>query len=175
MRYSFIRPRRKPILNLFSRIWIAFGSFSVGIIILVYFLSFYEVLSLKTKLENKRQNYNRMVKEIFTAKENIKEYTKEAIKANSIINANQTLDISIRNLFKLVPPSIVFSELLIYDDKLVIKGATPTKEAFTTLLETPLKSVFVSSKTDFFKLDNGWYDFINTNTSYVVKPPKDGQ
>lgn len=171
MRYSFIKPRKKPLLNLFTRIWISFGSFSAGVIFLVYLFSLYEVHSLNNKLEDKRAKFSHMVGEISAAKDLIKEYTKEATKANAIINSNETLNVSIRNLFKLVPPSIVFSDLLIYKDELIIKGATPTKEAFTTLLETPLKSVFVSSKTDFYQLDNGWFNFINVNKSYRPKIP----
>lgn len=166
MRYSYIKPRRKPPFNLFTRIWIIFGGFSVALIMLTFVVCTIRVYSISSSLDKKRTEFTQMLNDIEKTKEKINFLTRLSAKAKNIQNANSTLNNSIRNLFKLVPPSIVFSDLLIFNDKLIIKGATPTKEAFITLLETPLKSIFTSSKTSFYLLENGWYDFINVNKAY---------
>ena len=55
-------------------------------------------------------------------------------------------------------------DYILYDNNsLKLRGVTPTKEMFTLLVETPLKSIFDESYTDFYKLENGWFIFANTN------------
>lgn len=166
MRYSFIRPRRKPIFNLFTRLWIFFSFFSLLVILSAYALTSYKVISIKYHIKAEKKAYTKMQDKISSSKDLIEEYKSQALNANEIVKSNNTLNISIRNLFKLVPASIVFSELKMYKKELTIKGATPTKEAFITLLETPLKSIFVRSNTMFFPLENGWYDFVSKNEAY---------
>ncbi|MBT0881490.1 hypothetical protein, partial [Campylobacter sp. 2018MI27] len=90
---------------------------------------------------------------------------KEYIALVSDIQAsNINLKKSIKNLFDLVPDSIVLNEVLMEQKSLLIKGITPTKEIYNNLLQTPLQSIFETSKTNFIQLNSGWYNFVSINT-----------
>jgi disulfide oxidoreductase YuzD len=80
------------------------------------------------------------------------------IKINNSIFAD-----SIKNLFDLVPNQITLHSLELNEDRLIIKGYTPTKDIYNYLFDVPLKSIFDSSKTTFYMLSNGQYSFLSIN------------
>ena len=51
------------------------------------------------------------------------------------------------------------------DKKLTIKGITPSRELYSFLMQAPLRSIFNTSKVDFFPLQNGWFNFTSISES----------
>ena len=89
---------------------------------------------------------------------------KESDKAEKISTENSVLKESIKNLFDLVPDRITVSEVDLQKKSLIIHGMTPSKEVYEFLLQAPLRSIFNSTYTSFYQLDNGWLSFVSTNT-----------
>jgi len=83
--------------------------------------------------------------------------------ANEIAASNAVLKQSLRNLLDLVPSSITLTEISMDKSSLIVKGTTPSRDIYNMLLATPLKSIFSTSNTSFYQLDNGWLNFVSTN------------
>ena len=83
--------------------------------------------------------------------------------ANEIFTSNEILKQSLKNLFDLVPDSITLNEILMQKNSLIIKGVTPSRDVYDMLLSAPLKSIFTTSNTSFFQLENGWLNFVSTS------------
>lgn len=166
MTYSLLKPRKKPIFSLFSKIWIGFIVFVFSALVCVNSYIQYKNLGLLEDLEKINSQYASVVSNIHKTNDKITILTTQKNLANSIYASNLLLKQSIKNLFDLVPDSITLSE--VYSDKstLIIKGVTPTKDVFNLLLGAPLKSIFSSSNTTFHQKQNGWLNFISTNKIY---------
>lgn len=163
MSYSFIQPKIKPLLSIFTKIWlwamlILALLFIIGAMLLsakIYFIN-----SSSIELQEK---YN----ETFQAIKNIEDKTKATLIKRDmtldIYNKNLILNQSLMNLFNLVPDGVTLTSIYLEDGSLKIKGITPTKDHFKLLFEAPLKSIFAVSNTTFYQLPNGWYNFVSIN------------
>jgi len=161
--YSFIKPRPKPLLSAFSKIWILFIFF-----ISLMLLSFGIFLLLKInyyKKDTKSIRGERIaLEQKITDKDTYMEYLlRQKSLGEEIYTRNILLKDSMKNLFDLVPDKITLNRVMIKKDSLIIYGKTPTKDTFNFLLSAPLKSIFSTSNTMFYLTKNGWYNFVSTN------------
>lgn len=163
MTYSLIKPKKKPIFSLFSRIWIGFiGIVFIALVASNLFIKYQnKILSEQTTQMN--NEYSTTIDKIHQSEQQITMLTKQKNAANSIYAANLILKQSIKNLFDLVPDSITLDDVYMDKTTLIIKGVTPTKSVFDMLLAVPLKSIFTTSNTTFYQTKNGWLNFVNTN------------
>lgn len=163
VRYSFIEPRKKPLVSSFSKIWILFISFVSVLLILFGFFLLFKIHSYKIdaiKIKNDRV----LLEKNINKKDDYMEYLlRQKSLGEEIFTRNTLLKDSIKNLFDLVPDKITLNRVIIKKDSLIIYGKTPTKDTFNFLLSAPLKSIFSTSNTMFYLTNNGWYNFVSTN------------
>lgn len=161
--YSFIKPQKKPIFNLFSKIWLFF----ITIIVLLFAVAnlFIELKSdsLRSETQILKQKQEQTQDQIKQADELTALLKQRRDSANEIAASNAVLKQSLRNLLDLVPSSITLTEIAMDKNSLVVKGTTPSRDVYNMLLATPLKSIFSTSNTSFYQLDSGWLNFISTN------------
>ena len=165
MRYSFTEALPKSIISKLAKIWIFYLVISVIIIYGagVYLTMQKNVVIINTRsienaienrekqIENIRSNYDRLNEEIDLNKLNT-EYN------NKVRNA-------LSNLFEFIPDQITITQIIMEDKKLTIKGITPSRELYSFLMQAPLRSIFNTSKVDFFPLQNGWFNFTSISES----------
>ncbi|ASM35444.1 membrane protein [Campylobacter sputorum subsp. bubulus] len=163
MTYSLIKPKKKPIFSLFSRIWIGFIVFVFIALVSSNLFIKYQNNTLSEKTKQMNSKYAETIDKIHQSEQQITTLTKQKNAANSIYATNLILKQSIKNLFDLVPDSITLDEVYMDKTTLIIKGVTPTKNVFEMLLAVPLKSIFTTSNTTFYQTKNGWLNFVNTN------------
>ncbi len=164
MTYSFIRPRPKPLLSTFSKIWIVFIFF-----VSVLLISFDIFLVVKTHLykKNTKKVINQRValeKKIDSTDEYIEYLLRQKALGEDIYARNTMLKESMKNLFDLVPDQITLKKVVLDKNSLILYGVTPTKDTFNFLLSAPLKSIFNKSETVFYLTKKGWYNFVSTNS-----------
>lgn len=166
--YSFIKPRIKPILSLFSAIWLML----IGFIFIVAIMANTAIKLISYNLDNKRVANDARYEEVTQKIEIIKENTAE-LKSNQrlieeIYATNLALKRSIRNIFDIVPDTITLDYTHLDKRSLEIKGKTPSKETFLLLMEAPLKSIFSKTHTSFYQLPNGWLNFTTINKNEEI-------
>ena len=162
--YSFIKPKLKPILSLFSLIWISLIGFISVVCLIVNFSIKILSYNLKeaTNANQVSYEYNRRIAII---KEHIKNLSEQQDEIESILATNQALKRSLQNIYDIVPDTVTLDFVKLDKNSLEIRGQTPSKEAFTLLMEAPLKSIFTKTKTTFYQLPNGWLNFSSISTS----------
>ncbi|KEA46319.1 membrane protein [Campylobacter mucosalis] len=163
MTFSLIKPEPRPLLSLFSKLWL----FLIFVLFLVLFtinlFLIYKNYSIKNKSVNLSQEQVRLSEEIKKLDDVTGILNTKIEVANEIYTSNNLLKQSLHNLFDLVPDSITLEEVLMDKNSLIIRGVTPTKDVFNQLLASPLKSIFTTSNTSFYQIKNGWYGFVSTN------------
>lgn len=163
--YSFIKPHVKPILSLFSLIWISLIAFiCVGCIlvnIIIKILSY----NLEHSTENNGVAYDDYMRKIAIIKEHTEFLKAQQQNIEEIFASNLALKRSVQNIFDIVPDTITLDYTELREKSLIIKGKTPSKEAFLLLMEAPLKSIFNKTKTTFYQLPNGWLNFTCVSSS----------
>ncbi|MBZ7938299.1 hypothetical protein H2277_00610 [Campylobacter sp. W0014] len=163
MTYSFIKPRKKPILTLFIKIWAALFIFGIVFIFFMYFLYLIKIAFVSHSIKKQKEEVVKMQKEI-KDNENLYQILLNKSKiANNIKDQNEITKKSLKNLFDIVVQtrSITLESVDQEKDSLQLIGVTPTMEMFSLLLETPLKSIFDQSDTTYYRLSNGWYRFVS--------------
>ena len=161
--YSFTTPSKKPIFKEDTKLWIIFISislflyilFALFLIVKAYF--FQKDTKELTKLS---ENLQGEIKELNLQKDFI--YTQEII-YKDIMTKNSLVKQQIKNLLDLIPDPITLEKFYIDNNKLIIYGITPTKDAYNLLMLPPLESIFDKTKTYFYELPNGWYKFKSIN------------
>ena len=161
--YSFIKPQKKHILNLFNKIWIFLIISVVLIFAAVNFAIAFKNQTLRNETQMLKQNIEQTKQRINQADELAELLKQRRDVAAQIASSNALLKQSVRNLLDLVPQSITLEEISMDENSLVVKGTTPSRDVFNMLLATPLKSIFSTSNTSFYQLPNGWLNFISTN------------
>jgi len=161
--YSFIKPRKKYLLEGDSKFWLLFIFTSIFIMIAFTFF-------LKMKTSELEEIANLAQKKELEAKESINNLNKKVEfinmqkeKANSIYSSNLLLRDSIKNLFDLVPDQITLDKVQMNKKELIINGSTPSKDIYNFLLLAQLKSIFTKNETTFYMLPNGWFKFVSVN------------
>ncbi|MDO5045708.1 hypothetical protein, partial [Campylobacter sp.] len=117
----------------------------------------------QNSIDGMKQNYVEISNEIAKNDEITAKLKEQRDLANEIFASNTILKQSLNNLFDLVPDSITLNEVSMSKNSLIIKGVTPNKDTYNMLLLAPLKSIFSTSNTTFYQLQNGWLNFISTN------------
>ncbi|TKX31623.1 hypothetical protein [Campylobacter aviculae] len=163
MTYSFIKPRKKPIFTLFSKIW--FGLFSFGIIFIfaTYFLYLTKIALVNHSIDKQKQEVVKMQNQTKQNEISYEILSEKSRMAYDINEQNQIIKNSLKNLFDIVVKtgSITLESVEQEKNSLKLTGVTPTREMFALLLETPLKSIFDQSNTTYYRLNNGWYRFVS--------------
>lgn len=157
--YSFIKPRLKPIISLFSTIWLCL----IGFIFIASIMVNIMIKILSYNLDNRTVSYNEKYAD-YTNRIEIIRQNSELLKAekrtiDEVFATNQAIKRSIRNIFDIVPDTITLDYTKLDKNSLEIKGKTPSKEALLLLMEAPLKSIFTKTHTSFYQLPNGWLNF----------------
>ncbi len=163
MRYSFIKPRKKYLFSMFTKLWLIFISFVVIALNLFNFFIIYKNSDYKNSAKELDANRAVLEKEIEKVNGQIGFILRQKALAEEIYANNIVLKDSIKNLFDLVPDQITLSRVIMKKNSLVIYGTTPTKDTFNFLLAAPLKSIFHKSNTVFYLTKGGWYNFVSTN------------
>ncbi len=163
MKYSFIKPRKKEILDSISKMWIGFIVFVVFFLFVFDALIKYKIDTLDTKREQNLVKIKNFKKKIKNFQKEILFLNKQKSIAEDIYASNTILKNSIKNLFDLVPDQITLKKVDMKKDSLTLYGVTPSKDIFNFLLGSPLKSIFQSSNTIFYLNRNGWYRFVSIN------------
>ena len=161
--YSFIKPQKKPIFSLFSKIWMLFISTVVLLFAAVNLFVELKSGSLRNETQISKQKQDQIKEQIKQTDELTALLKQRRDSANEILASNAVLKQSVRNLLDLVPSSITLNEIAMDKNSLVVKGTTPSRDVYNMLLATPLKSIFNTSNTSFYQLDNGWLNFVSTN------------
>ena len=161
--YSFIKPQKKPIFSLFSKIWMLFISTVVLLFAAVNLFVELKSGSLRNETQISKQKQDQIKEQIKQTDELTALLKQRRDSANEILASNAVLKQSVRNLLDLVPSSITLNEIAMDKNSLVVKGTTPSRDIYNMLLATPLKSIFNTSNTSFYQLDSGWLNFISTN------------
>lgn len=165
MRYSLTHARPKRLLQGDTKLW---WLFTASVVVLFLLLKVAFVVhnaasgsNMKTFLEQAdayEAKENVVLKEIAFVK------TQEEL-GKMVKSRNRVLSDSIANLFDLVPEQIYLSGATITSHSLELRGYTPSKEVYEFLLGPPLKSIFTTTETYFYPLENGGYRFVSVNTS----------
>ncbi|MCI6339468.1 hypothetical protein [Campylobacter sp.] len=163
--YSFIKPKLKPILSLFSLIWISLIGFISVVCLIVNFSIKILSYNLKEATNENQVSYDEYNRKITIIKEHIKNLSEQQDEIESILATNQALKRSLQNIYDIVPDTVTLDFVKLDKNSLEIRGQTPSKEAFTLLMEAPLKSIFTKTKTTFYQLPNGWLNFSSISTS----------
>ena len=161
--YSFIKPQKKPIFSLFSKIWMLFISTVVLLFAAVNLFVELKSGSLRNETQISKQKQDQIKEQIKQTDELTALLKQRRDSANEILASNAVLKQSVRNLLDLVPSSITLNEIAMDKNSLVVKGTTPSRDVYNMLLATPLKSIFNTPNTSFYQLDSGWLNFISTN------------
>ena len=161
--YSFIKPQKKPIFSLFSKIWMLFISTIVLLFAAVNLFVELKSGSLRNETQISKQKQDQIKEQIKQTDELTALLKQRRDSATEILASNAVLKQSVRNLLDLVPSSITLNEIAMDKNSLVVKGTTPSRDVYNMLLATPLKSIFNTSNTSFYQLDSGWLNFISTN------------
>lgn len=165
MSYSFIRPRIKPAISLFTKIWVLFSVVCIGIIFSVYSFTTTRLLFMNAQIESKKQEATSLQQKTIENDELFVLLTERKNIALGEESKNVQIEKVVRNLLDFVVKSgsIRLESMFINKNALELKGVTPTKDMFSLLIQTPLKSIFDESSTTYYPLDNGWFKFISIN------------
>ena len=170
MTYSFIKPQIKPIVSLFTRIWVLFFTLCLGVIFSIYSFANARLLVMNAQISAKKE-------EAIALQEGIRQndglfdlLTQRKDLSLQIIGergSNAQIEKIIKNLFGFVieSNSIRLEHMYMSEDTLRLKGITPSKEIFALLIQTPLKSIFDECSVSYYPLKNGWFKFTSINTS----------
>lgn len=163
MSFSFIKPQRRPVLSMFSKLWMVLISVVFLILLAVNFIMVYKNHAMVQNIQilaTQQENLSTQTAQVEELEAKLKV---QIAAATDLYTSNAILKKSLQNLFDLVPNSITVEEVVMEKSSLVIRGITPSKDVFNQLLASPLRSIFTTSNTSFFRTDNGWFGFISTN------------
>ncbi len=163
MSYSFIKPKLKPLLSPFSKLWITFILATLGLMVMLNISIVTKTAMMKYDIKSLKMQAQQTNKKINKTNYHLTVIAKEKGVAEEIFASNEILKDSMKNLFDLVPDQITLSKVYMQKNSLIIYGSTPTKEAYNFLLGSPLRSIFNTSQVSFYLTQSGWYNFVSTN------------
>ncbi|MBN1840521.1 MAG: hypothetical protein JW802_10825 [Campylobacterales bacterium] len=160
---SFIAPRPKPFLSLFSKMWIVFIALMSLFMLMFNFYIVFEMRSFKQGMIDLTKEREMLEVKIDENDAMIGSILRQKALAEDIFSNNTLLKDSMNNLFDLVPDQITLKKVEMQKDSLILYGISPTQDAFNFLLAAPLKSIFHTSQTTFYLTKEGWYNFVSIN------------
>jgi len=163
--YSFTKAKEKPFFAEDTKLWLIF----IGAV-MVLMLSFTLLLLIKSYIYHK--NSEKLQIEISENNKKIIELTnkinfinEEKIITNKIIVDNTLLKDSVKTLLNQIPDPITLTYVKIEKNSLYLYGITPRKEIYNNQLLQSLKSIFTTTTTNFYQMDNGYYRFESINSA----------
>jgi len=161
---SFIKPRKKKLLDDMSSLWLIFiGLMSVGLIGFGIYINYKSSFYIKM-LEERNISNNKLKKKVKDLKSDIQIIKMQKELYDEVTSTNLLLKESVKNLFDLVPDQITLTNVIMEKDSLILKGYAISKESYMLLLEPPLKSIFDESKVTFSTNDKGFFQFVSKNS-----------
>lgn len=164
MKYSFTPPLQKSIISHLTKIWLFYIFLSLGIIYGYGVYLNYQITSIKAKTQSSGTDITEHDNFINTTNENVRLLQYEINLDSTNNRYNDDVNLATAKLFDIIPDQITINYIMLEEDKLTLKGITPTREAYAFLLEAPLKSTFTKTRADFFALPNGWFNFTSIST-----------
>ncbi|AFL67795.1 hypothetical protein [Sulfurospirillum barnesii] len=160
---SFIAPRPKPFLSLFTKLWLVFISLMSLFMVIFNFYIVFEMQTFKQEIISLTHERERLEVKIDEDDSAISSVLRQKALSEEIFSNNTLLKDSMKNLFDLVPDQITLKKVEMERNALIIYGVSPTQDTFNFLLATPLKSIFHTSQTSFYLTKEGWYNFVSIN------------
>ncbi|MEF3192354.1 MAG: hypothetical protein K6347_07410 [Campylobacterales bacterium] len=151
MKYSFTKARSKKLLKTDTKLWILF--FVTVMTMLGGFHTYirYQQAHANEWIEELAQTTRVTQERIKKVEREIQQVTKEAELADKVVTHNTIMIDSLRNLFDLIPDEIVLTKVVMEPRTLVLYGSAPSKEVYDYLLYPPLKSIFTTTQTSFYR------------------------
>jgi hypothetical protein len=147
-----------------SSLWLIFiGLMSAGLIGFGLFINYKSSFYIKMLQEYTKNNDN-LTKQTHDLKSDLQIIKMQKELYDEVTSANLLLKESVKNLFDLVPDQITLTDVVMEKDSLVLKGYAISKEAYTLLLEPPLKSIFDDSRVTFSTNERGFFQFVSKNS-----------
>ncbi len=160
---SFIKPRKKKLLDDLSTLWIIFiVLISLGLIVFGVYINYKSSFYIKMLETSTKENTN-LSKKVNNLKNDIQICNMQKELLDEVKKSNLTLKKSVKNLFDLVPDQITLTNVIMEKNSLELKGYSASKESYTLLLEPPLKSIFDESRVNFSSNSKGYYQFVSKN------------
>lgn len=163
VRYSFTTALPKYIVSKLTKIWLFYIILSLG---MIYAAGLYLNAEKSTLFNNARLTED----DIALRDDDIAKIQADIDRLNfeTELNAsnrryNAELQGALLKLFGLIPDQITITYMHLEEKRLVLKGITPTREIYSFLLQAPLRSIFTTSRVDFYPLSNGWYNFTSVS------------
>lgn len=170
--YSFIKPRKKKLLDEMSSLWIIFiVLMSIGLIGFGVYINYKSSFYIKM-LEDRDQENQILNQKTRDIKSDIQIFSMQKELHHEVSSSNIILKNSIKNLFDLVPDQVTLTKVLMEKYTLTLEGYTRSKESYFLLLEPPLKSIFDDSRVKFSVNKRGFFQFVSHNS---VSQNKGGQ
>jgi hypothetical protein len=162
--HSFIKPRKKKLLDDMSSLWLIFiGLMSAGLIGFGIFINYKSSFYIKM-LEERSLSNEKLNKKVHDLKSDIQIINMQKELYDEVTSTNLLLKESVKNLFDLVPDQITLTNVIMEKDSLVLKGYAISKESYMLLLEPPLKSIFDETKVTFSTNERGFFQFVSQNS-----------
>ncbi len=161
---SFIKPRKKKLLDDMSSLWLVFiGLMSVGLIGFGIYVNYKSSFYIKM-LEQSHHDNEKLGKKVKSLKSDMQIFGMQKELFTEVTSTNHIIKESVKNLFDLVPDQITLTDVLMEKDSLILKGYTISKESYALLLEPPLKSIFDESRVSFSTNKRGFFQFVSKNS-----------
>jgi Tfp pilus assembly protein PilN len=161
--YSFTKARKKSFFQEDTKLWLIFLmaiTFLFSAFSLFIWLQSYNYTKDIDFYKTEIKKFNKDIESIQTKKEFM---IKQKALFSKIDLSNSMLKDSLNNLLDLIPDPITLTKIVVSKNSLQLFGITPTKEVYNTLLLPPLKSIFTTTQTNFYMMDNGWFKFYSKN------------
>jgi hypothetical protein len=166
---SFIKPRKKKLLDDMSSLWLIFiALMSVGLVGFGIYVNYKSSFYIKM-LERSHTDNEQLSKRVHSLKSDIQIFSMQKELFSEVTSTNIIIKESVKNLFDLVPDQITLTEVFMEKDSLLLKGYAISKETYTLLLEPPLKSIFDDSRVQFSTNERGFFQFVSKNSMQTSK------
>lgn len=166
---SFIKPRKKKLLDDMSSLWLVFiGLMSAGLIGFGIYINYKSSFYIKM-LEDSEINNKTLGKKVHALKSDIQILNMQKELYQEVTSTNLIIKESVKNLFDLVPDQITLTDVAMEKDSLILKGYAISKETYFLLLEPPLKSIFDESQVVFSINKKGFFQFLSKNSMQKSK------
>lgn len=165
MKYSFTQPLPKSIISHQTKIWIFYIALSVGLIYGYGIYLNYQINTIKSHTSISNADIDTQDAHIKKATESMQEMKAKADLEAHNRTHNGDVALALEKILALIPNAITINYMELQENALIIKGITPSREQYTFLLEAPLRAVFHKTRTDFYALPNGWFNFTSISTN----------
>ena len=162
--YSFTKARKKPLFAEDTKLWLIFIGAVSGLMIFFSLFLLTKIYFYQKDIKNFKSQIVQNRKQIIDFTQKIAFIKKEKQLVTEIEVNNELLKDGVKNLLDLIPDPITLTNIKIEKNSLYIYGITPSREIYNILLLPPLKSIFTTTKTNFYQMDNGWFVFESINT-----------